>query len=139
MLSYLSEDSLPDLCPSNKDLYYIRSQVGIKVTVHSDVYDFIGEICSSSDSENGNGDDELEKYLITNSSDSISQVMARTKQTERKEQQNCSTSSGRYPVARRGLDDSDSVSSIEAAARANSDPVMMGKSSPKKNPKKNLK
>ena len=67
---------------------YIRSQVGVKVTVHDDIYELIGEISSSTDNDGDDRDVELEKYFTTNLSKSISQVMARTKQTERKEEKN---------------------------------------------------
>ena len=124
------QDSLPDLHPSDKDLLYIHLQVGIKVTVHDDVYDLIGEISLSSDSENDNGDVELEKYLTTNLSDSLSQVMARTKQTERKEEENRQ----RYPPARRSPHRDNSDSSIEAAARAQESEPMGQSKSPRKKP-----
>ena len=57
---------------------YIRSQIMVQVRVDELVYDLIGEISSSSD---GSETDSLEYYLLSNS-----QGMARTKQTERKEQ-----------------------------------------------------
>ena len=124
------QDSLPDLHPSDKDLLYIHSQVGIKVTVHDDVYDLIGKISLSSDSENYDGDVELEKYLTTNLSDSLSQVMVRTKQTERKEEENRQ----RYPLARRSPCRDDSDSSIEAVARAQESELMGRSKSPRKKP-----
>ena len=64
---------------------YISSQIGVRVDVNDVVYNLIGEISSSSESVAEDGDSDLEKYLITNSNDSCHQVMARTKQTERKE------------------------------------------------------
>ena len=64
---------------------YISSQIGVRVDVDDVVYNLIGEISSSSESVAEDGDSDLEKYLITNSNDSCHQVMARTKQTERKE------------------------------------------------------
>ena len=119
------EDSLPDLRPSDKDLLYIHSQVGVKVTVHDDVYDLIGEISSSTDSDRDDRDVELEEYLTANLSESLSQVMAQTKQTERKEEENRQ----RYPPARKSPQRDDSDSSIEVAARAQeSEPMGHSKS-----------
>ena len=46
------------------------------------VYELIGEISSGSEGDS----DELEAYLLTNPEILDCQVMARTKQTERKEQ-----------------------------------------------------
>ena len=123
------EDSLPDLRPSDKDLVYIHSQVGVKVTVHDDVYDLIGEISSSTDSDRDDRDVELEEYLTANLSESLSQVMARTKQTERKEEENRQ----HYPPARKSPRRDDSDSSIEAAVRAQeSEPMGHSKSLRKK-------
>ena len=50
------------------------------------VYDLIGEISSSSENDEVDDGDELETYLLTNPEILNCQVMARTKQMERKEQ-----------------------------------------------------
>ena len=124
------EDSLPDLRPSDKDLLYIRSQVGVKVTVHDDIYELIGEISSSTDNDGDDRDVELEKYFTTNLSESISQVMARTKQTERKEEKNRQ----RYPPAKKSPRKDDSDSSIEVTARTQELESMGHSKSPRKKP-----
>ena len=100
--------------PPDKDLLYIHSQVGVKVSVHDDIYELIGEISSNTDSDGDDRDVELEEYFTTNLSESLSQVMAQTKQTERKSEENRQ----RYPPARKNPQRDDSDSSIEAAARA---------------------
>ena len=69
---------------SDKDLYFIQSQVGVKVSVHDVVYDLIGEISTDSESGQSGADFRLEQFLITNPHKSDSQIMARTKQTDRK-------------------------------------------------------
>ena len=43
-LQLLIANVLPELCPSDKDLLYVCSKVGVKVTVHDDIYELIGEI-----------------------------------------------------------------------------------------------
>ena len=64
---------------------YISSQIGVRVDVNDVVYNLIGEISSSSESVVEDNDSDLENYLITNLNNSCHQVMAHTKQTERKE------------------------------------------------------
>ena len=80
---------------ADKDLLFIEKQVQIKVSVDDVVYDLLGEISSSSESESKtNGHDELERYLLADPLNSDSQ-MARTKQTARKQDNNpASISSG---------------------------------------------
>ena len=89
---------MPDLYIPDKDLLYVQSRVGIKVSVHDVVYDLIGEISTDSESDQEGIDSQLEQFLITNSFDSDSQVMARTKQTGQKEQVK-KVSAGGLPLA----------------------------------------
>ena len=111
--------------PPDKDLLYIHSQVGVKVSVHDDIYELIGEISSNTDSDRDDRDVELEEYFTTNLSESLSQVMARTKQTERKSEEDRQ----RYPPARKSPQRNNSDSSIEVAARAQeSEPMGRSKS-----------
>ena len=124
-------NGLLELRPSDKDLLYVCSKVGVKIAVHDDVYDLIGEISSSSESDEGSSDQTLENYFINYNRYSNYQVMARTKQTERKEKQG----RGGYPIAMKNTgheSGTDSESLIEAASRQGS---RMGKSgrSPRKN------
>ena len=67
---------------ADKDLLYICCVQPVKVYVHDDVYELIGEISSSSDESEVSNDCELESYLmsVTNSIPN-SQGMAKTKQT----------------------------------------------------------
>ena len=71
---------------TDRDLLYIRKHIGVQVAVHDVVYDLIGEISSSSENDEVDDGDELETYLLTNPEILNHQVMARTKQMERKEQ-----------------------------------------------------
>ena len=90
-ISFSTEECEPlKLRPTDKDLLYIGSQIGVRVDVDDVVYNLIGEISSSSNNTTGEDDGDLENYLLTtNFANSCYQVMARTKQTERKEQQDC--------------------------------------------------
>ena len=135
MFKPLVENALLEIRPSDKDLLYVCSRVGVKITVHDDVYDLIGEISSSSESNEEKTDQLLEHYFVDYYNYSNRQVMAGIKQTKRTE-----TNHRGYPIATKipRRDDSDSESSIESTARP-SDPKM-GKSknrSPRKKPKKN--
>ena len=70
---------------TDKDLLYMRCVRPVKVYIHDDIYELIGEISSSSDESEVNKDGELESYL-TSVANLIpnSQGMAKTKQTARK-------------------------------------------------------
>ena len=70
---------------ADKDLLYMRCVQPVKVYVHDDVYELIGEISSRSDESEVSKDGELESYL-TSVINSIpnSQGMAKTKQMARK-------------------------------------------------------
>ena len=127
------QDDLPDLSPSDKDLLYTGKQVQVKVSVDDVVYDLLGEISSSSESDIGNEttDDKLEQYLLTNSKSSHSQVMARMKQTGRKQHENVGNiSAGGLPLA---LNTLDSDSTIEQVANELG-PINMSQRSPQKCP-----
>ena len=90
---------------------YIHSQIVVQVRVDELVYDLIGEISSSSD---GSETDSLEYYLLSNL-----QGMARTKQTERKEQNSRQTtvrSAGGFFLALGDPHSSSGEDSIVAAA-----------------------
>ena len=66
----------------DEDLFYMCSEVqSVKVHVHDDVYELIGEISSSSDESELPDEKELECYLTnTNAPSTDPQGMARTKQ-----------------------------------------------------------
>ena len=70
---------------ADKDLLYMCCVHPVKVYVHDDIYELIGEISPSSDEKEVSKDGELESYLtsVTNSIPN-SQGMAKTKQTARK-------------------------------------------------------
>ena len=119
------------MCPSDKDLLYVCSKVGVKIAVHDDVYDLIGEISSSSESNDGSSDQTLENYSVNYNRYSNYQVMARTKQTERKEKQG----HGGHPIAMKEPaheSGTDSESLIEVASRQQSGMGRSGRS-PRKN------
>ena len=101
---------------TDKDLLFIEKQVQIKVSVDDVVYDLLGEISSSSESEGEtNGHDELERYLLADPLNSDSQ-MACTKKTARKQENNpAGVLSGGLPLV---LNPLDLDSSIEQAASA---------------------
>ena len=70
---------------TDKDLLYMHCVRPVKVYVHDDVYELIGEISSSSDESEVNKDGELESYLmIVANSIPNSQGMAKTKQMAHK-------------------------------------------------------
>ena len=116
---------------ADKDLLFIEKQVQIKVSVDDIVYNLLGEISSSSESESKtNVHDELEKYLVADPLNSDSQ-MARKKQTARKQDNEpANISSGGLPLV---LNPLDSDSSIEQAASALG-PMSMNRQSPHKHP-----
>ena len=98
----LDNQELPDLNSTDRDLLYIRKHIGVQVAVHDVVYDLIGEISSSSENDETDSSDELETYLLTNPEILNRQVMTRTKQMERKEQDARNqqmTSAGGHPLA----------------------------------------
>ena len=97
-------------------MLFIEKQVQIKVSVDDVVYDLLGEISSSSENESEtNSNNELERYLLADPSNSDSQ-MAHMKQTARKQEDNpASILSGELPLMLNLLD---SDSSIEQAANA---------------------
>ena len=87
-LSFPSLDEMEEVSEihdTDKDLLYMHCVRPVKVYVHDDVYEIIGEIISSSDESEVDKDGELESYLmsVTNSVPN-SQGMAKMKQTVHK-------------------------------------------------------
>ena len=124
--------------PPDKDLLYIHSQVGVKITVHDDVYDLIGEISSSSESNEENTDQLLDYYFVDYNNYSNLQGMAKMKQTARKQELTAGTLAGGLPLATRSSRGTpfDSDSSIERAAEVLSSDSNMSSRSTRRSPRK---